>query len=129
MARPRQPQICCSSLCRREIQPFESAVAISCFAQTVGMGKQRTSKSQRYFLCPQCATRIASEKEPSKNAPFDVAIFRILLDLVGAIPDVTEATFRQLNQRRQEILYRPALQEGEILPPVKRLKEGLKEAS
>lgn len=123
MARPRSLQICCSSLCRREIQPDESAVAISCFAQTVGMGKQRTSKSQRYFLCPQCATRIASEKEPSKNAPFDVAIFRILLDLVGAVPDVTEATFAQLQQRRQDILYAPALTEGVVLPPVKRLKE------
>lgn len=123
MARPRQAQICCSSLCRREIQPFESAVAISCFAQTVGMGKQRTSKSQRYFLCPQCATRIASEKEPSKNAPFDVAIFRILLDLVGAVPDVTEATFQQLSQRRRDILYAPALPAPEILPPQKRLKE------
>ena len=124
MARPRNPQICCSSLCRREIQPDESAVAISCFAQTVGRGKQRTSKSQRYFLCPQCATRIASEKEPSKNAPFDVAIFRILLDLVGAVPDVTEATFQQLRQRRKDILYRAELPEGEIiLPPQKRLKE------
>lgn len=123
MARPRAPQVCCSSICRREILPNESAVAISCFAQTVGMGKQRTSKSQRYFLCPQCATRITLEKEPSKNAPFDVAIFRILLDLVGAVPDVTEATFAQLSQRRQEILYTHALPEGEILPPPKRLKE------
>lgn len=86
------------------------------------MGKQRTSKSQRYFLCPQCATRITLEKEPSRNAPFDVAIFRILLDLVGAMPDVTEATFRQLQERRQEILYRPALPEGEIIPPPRRLQ-------
>ncbi len=123
MARPRSPQVCCSSICRREILPHESAVAISCFAQTVGMGKQRTSKSQRYFLCPQCATRITLEKEPSRNAPFDVAIFKILLDLVGAAPDVTEATFQQLSQRRQEILYAPMLPEGEILPPPKRLKE------
>ena len=123
MPRPRTAQICCSSICRREILPNESAVAISCFAQTVGMGKQRTSKSQRYFLCPQCATRITLEKEPSKNAPFDVAIFRILLDLVGASPDVTEATFAQLQERRQAILYQPALPEGEILPPPKRLKE------
>lgn len=125
MARPRQPQICCSSVCRREIQPFESAVAISCFAQTVGMGKQRTSKSQRYFLCPQCATRITLEKEPSRTAPFDQAIFRILLDLVGAVPDVAEATFRQLQQRRQQILYPPALTEGEILVPQKRLREAV----
>jgi hypothetical protein len=123
MARPRQPQICCSSICRRPIQPDESAVAISCFAQTVGMGKQRTSKSQRYFLCPQCATRITLEKEPSKTAPFDQAIFRILLDLVGAAPDVTAATFQQLHERRSQILYPPALPEAEILPPPKRLKE------
>ena len=123
MARPRNPQTCCSSLCRREILPTESAVAISCFAQTVGMGKQRTSKSQRYFLCPQCATRITLEKEPSKNAPFDQAIFRILLDLVGAVPDVSEATFRQLQLRRQEILYPLTLQQGEIISPPKRLKE------
>jgi len=123
MARPRQPQICCSSICRRQIQPEESAVAISCFAQTVGMGKQRTSKSQRYFLCPQCATRITLEKEPSKTAPFDQAIFRILLDLVGAVPDVVTATFEQVQQRRHEILYAPALPAPEIIPPAKRLKE------
>lgn len=123
MARPRAPQICCSSSCRRPISPNESAVAISCFAQTVGMGKQRTSKSQRYFLCPQCATRITLEKEPPKTAPFDQAIFRILLDLVGAVPDVTAATFEQLHERRAQILYPAALPEGEILPPPKRLKE------
>lgn len=89
------------------------------------MGKQRTSKSQRYFLCPQCATRITLEKEPSKTAPFDQAIFRILLDLVGAQPDVTSATFAQLHQRRLDILYPPALPEPEILPPQKRLKEAV----
>lgn len=88
------------------------------------MGKQRTSKSKRYFLCPQCATRITLEKEPPKTAPFDQAIFRILLDLVGAVPDVLTATFEQLQQRRQGILY-PALPEPEILPPTRRLKEAV----
>lgn len=122
MARTRQPQLCCSSICRRPIQPEESCVAISCFAQTSGMGKQRTSKSQRYFLCPQCATRITLEKEPPKTAPFDQAIFRILLDLVGAVPDVVTATFEQVQQRRQDILYPRALPEPEIMPPVKALK-------
>ena len=89
MGRPRQPQICCSSRCLREIQPHEKAVALTCFAQTLGMGKRRTTKSQRLFLCPQCAWRVAGvEKEPSRTAPFDLAIFKVLLDLVGADPDV-----------------------------------------
>ena len=124
MARPRQPQVCCSSLCLREIQPWESGVAISCFAQTIGMaGKRRTSKSQRLYLCPQCANRTVSGKEPSKGAPFDMAIFKILLDLVGADPDVAHEAWKQLQERRQTVLYSTALPEGEVLPPQKRLKE------
>lgn len=123
MARPRQPQICCSSRCLRAIEANEKAVALTCFAQTLGMGKRRHSKSERLFLCPQCAYRVASvEKEPSKTAPFDLAIFRVLLDLVGAEPDVAQAGWEQLKKKREEILTQPALL-GEVLPPVKRLKE------
>jgi hypothetical protein len=123
MARPRQPQICCASQCLREIQPTESGVAITAFAQTLGMGKRRTSKSERLYLCPQCANRTVSGKEPSKTAPFDIAIFKILLDLVGAAPDVAHEAWKQLQQRRQELLYTGELPEGEVLPPLKRLKE------
>lgn len=123
MGRPRQPQICCSSRCLREIGPTEKAVALTCFAQTLGMGKRRSSKSERLFLCPQCAYRVAGvEKEPSKTAPFDLAIFKVLLDLVGAEPDVAQAGWEQLKRRRAELLC-PALPEGEVLPPPKRLKE------
>lgn len=126
MARPRPTRLCCSSRCLRTIHPDESAVALTIFSQTVGMGKQRTSKSERLYLCPQCATRtVTSEKEPPKSAPFDVAIFRVLLDLVGAQPDVAEEAFKQLQKRRQDILYSPALTEGEVLPP----ERGLKAAS
>jgi len=124
MARPRQAQICCSSRCLREITPNEKAVALTCFAQTLGMGKRRTSKSERLFLCPQCAYRVSSvEKEPSKTAPFDLAIFRVLLDLVGADPDVAQAGWEQLQRRRKELLYTPELPQAEILPPPRRLKE------
>lgn len=127
MARPRSTQICCASVCLREILPHEKGVAITAFAQTLGMGKRRTSKSQRLFLCPQCANRTVSGKEPSKTAPFDIAIFNILLDLVGADPDVAHAAWEQLQQRRKDALYDPAkpqLLEGEYLPPApKRLKE------
>jgi len=125
MGRPRQPQICCSSKCLREIQPTEKAVALTCFAQTLGMGKRRSSKSERLFLCPQCAHRVAGvEKEPPRTAPFDLAIFKVLLDLVGADPDVAQASWELLQQRRQALLYAtPQLTEGEILPPPRRLKE------
>lgn len=123
MPRQRELQVCCSSICLRTIQPDESAVEIRCFARTHGMGKRRTSKSEQLFLCPQCANRTVSGKEPSKTAPFDIAIFKILLDLVGAEGDVAHEAWKQLQQRRQEILYAPALPEGVILPPTKRLKE------
>lgn len=84
----------------------------------MGMGKRRSSKSERLYLCPQCAYRVASaEKEPSKTAPFDLAIFRVLLDLVGADPDVAEAGYEQLQRRRQEFLYAAALPAPEIIPP------------
>jgi hypothetical protein len=120
--RPRQAQTCCSAKCRREIQPWEKGVAVTLFAQTLGMGKRRTSKSERLHLCPQCAFRVASETQPSKTAPVDLAFFRILLDIAGLDPAVAEATFEQLSQRRQELLYPHALPEPEILPPAKALK-------
>jgi hypothetical protein len=123
MGRPRALQICCSSRCLREIQPQEKAVALTCFAQTMGMGKRRSSKSERLYLCPQCAYRVAGvEKEPTKAAPFDLAIFKVLLDLVGADPDVAQAGWEQLRERRNEILTPPALTQGEVLPPAKALK-------
>jgi hypothetical protein len=124
MPRVRLSQICCSSRCLRQIDPSESAVEIRCFARTHGMGKRRTSKSESLFLCPQCATRtVTVEKEPPRSAPFDVAIFKILLDLVGADPDVAQEAWKQLQQRRQDVLYGPSLPEGEILPPERRLRE------
>jgi hypothetical protein len=126
MARPRQPQTCCASLCLRDIAPDEKGVVITMFCETFGTGKRRHSKAQRLALCPQCATRTVSGKEPSKTEPFNMAVFRTLLDLVGAEADVVHATFEQLHQRREEILYgqkHPELPEAEILPPVKRLRE------
>ena len=44
MGRPRQVQICCSSKCLREIQPHEKAVALTCFAQTLGMGDRKSTR-------------------------------------------------------------------------------------
>ena len=119
--RPRQAQICCSSKCQRVIGPDEKGVAVTLFAQTMGMGQRRTSKSERLYLCPQCAMRIAMENEPSKAAPVDRAYFRIMLDLGGSGTDVVQAAGEQLEKRRQELLYPPALAEQEIIPPPRRL--------
>jgi hypothetical protein len=126
MPRPRQPQICCSSACRREIQSWEKGVAITMFARTLGMGKQRTSKSERLFVCPQCAMRISLEKEPPKTAPVDAAFFHVLLDLAGSeLMDVVIAAGEMLQERRQRLLYPPALPAPEILAPVKRLSTAI----
>jgi hypothetical protein len=86
------------------------------------MGKRRSSKSERLYLCPQCAARIAMENEPSRSAPVDRAYFRIMLDLGGSGSDIMQAAGEVLEKRRQEILYPPALPEGEILPPTRALK-------
>jgi hypothetical protein len=123
MARPRAPQVCASSKCQREILPHEKGVAVTLFAQTMGMGKRRTSKSERIYLCPQCALRVATENEPPKSAPVDRAYFRIMLDLGGSGMDIVQAAGECLERRRQEILYPTALPAPEILPPPKRLKE------
>jgi hypothetical protein len=123
MARPKQPQRCSSSICRREIQPWEKGVEFVIFGRTWGMKQRRTSKSERLFLCPQCSTRTATGKIPSVLDPVELAFFRVNLDLNGSEPDVVEATFEQLSQRRRELLFPTALPEGEILPPPKRLKE------
>jgi len=122
MARPKQSQTCCSSLCRREIQPWEKGIEFVIFGRTSGMGKRRTSKSERLFLCPQCSTRNATGKQPSPHDPVELAFFKVNLDLNGSEPDVIRATFEQLQQRRQDVIYPPALPEAEILPPAKQLK-------
>ena len=105
MARPRQLQLCCSARCLREIQPNEKAVSLTFFAETLGMGARRKSKSERLFLCPQCAYRVAAvDRKPRRSSPFDLAIFKVLLDLVGADPDVAQAGWEQLQRRRKEII-------------------------
>src|SRR4051794_41061402 len=109
MARPRAAQICCCSKCQREILTNEKGIAVTIFAQTMGMGKRRTSKSERIYLCPQCAIRVATENEPPKPSPVDLPYFRIMLDLAGSGADVVQAVGECHKRRRQEILYPPAL--------------------
>jgi hypothetical protein len=124
MGRPRQLQVCCYPKCRQEIQPHEKGIAVTLWAETLGMGVRKKSKSERFYLCPQCAFRVASESMPSKSEPVELAYFKIMLDLAGFDPSVAAATFEQLQQRRHNILYMPAPPKQQVLPPEKQLKEG-----
>jgi hypothetical protein len=48
----------------------------------------------------------------------------LLTTWIGADPDVAQAGWELLQRRRKSLLYeQPQLAEGEVLPPVKRLKE------
>jgi hypothetical protein len=128
MARPSQPRTCSAPICRRPILSNEKAIAVSLLGQTVGMGPQHTAKTQRIYLCPQCALRYATGKMPSTRDPVELAFFKLILDLAGRWPVVTEAAFEQLAGRRQNVLYPETLTEvvegkGEVLPPERRLKE------
>jgi len=125
MARPSQPRICSSSICRRPILSGEKAIAVSLLGQTVGLGAQHTSKTQRIYLCPQCVLRAAMGKMPSQRDPVELAFFKIVLDLAGSWPEVTQAAFQQLEGRRQEVLYPETMKqivEGEVVPEPRRLK-------
>ncbi len=117
MARPSQPHNCCQPSCHRPILSNEKAIAVTLLARTVGMGSQRSSKSQLIYLCPQCAFRYATGRTP--RDPVQLAFFKIVLDLAGQWRDVTEAAFQQLEGRRQEVLYpetmKQVLLEGEAL--------------
>jgi hypothetical protein len=110
----RKPQICI--VCKEPIETNQSAVGISLFSQTVGMGKQRTSKSERLYLCPQCALHAAIGQEPPKSQPFNVAAYKILRYLIAADPDVMGEAFKELRHS----LTLPVGQ-VEVLPPARRL--------
>lgn len=115
----RKNEICVR--CRCQIEPQMPAVAISLFCQTLGMGKRRASKSERIYLCPQCATVTAMGDEPPKGQPLNVAAYRIIRNLVGNDPSVVGKAWEELS--RELTAEPPALEPAEILPPSKRLKE------
>lgn len=107
--------------CHEKIERHESAVAISLFCQTVGMGKRRASKSERIYLCPQCSVVTAMGDEPPKGQPLNVAAYRIIRNLVGSDPEVAGKAWEELNNA-VGIPTPPALTVGEVLPPARRLR-------
>jgi hypothetical protein len=104
--------------CRAQIEPQESAVGISLFAQTLGMGKRKASKSERIYLCPQCVVTAMGD-EPPKGQPLNVAAYRIIRNLVGSDPAVCGKAWEELSR---SIVPNRTLPEAEILPPARSLK-------
>jgi hypothetical protein len=117
----RKPQTCMK--CDRLIDTNEGAAALSLFYQTVGMGKQRTSKSERLYLCTQCALATAMGSQPGGNHPIEVAAYFALQNLVGTDPGVCAAGYEELHRKVVARLSRreAALPAPEIIPPQKRL--------
>lgn len=109
----RKPQACIG--CARKIETNERAAALSLFSQTVGMGKQRTSKSERLYLCTQCAVVTAMGDPPPRSHPIEVAAYRTLRHLVATDPAVVEAAYVSLH----DAVVTPALPEPEFLPPAR----------
>jgi hypothetical protein len=112
----RKNEVCVR--CRGAIEPQQSAIAISLFAQTLGMGKRKASKSERIYLCPQCAVVTGMGDEPPKGQPLNVAAYRIIRNLVGSDPIVVDKAWQELSQAIAPDA--AALPPAEILPPATR---------
>ena len=116
----RKNEICVR--CRTQIAPDQPALGISIFAQTLGMGtKRKASKSERIYICPQCSVVTAMGDEPPKGQPFNVAVYRVIRNMVGTDGAVVAKAWEELNQA---VITPPGLPTGEVLPPARSLKAG-----
>lgn len=116
----RKNEICIR--CSSQIEPQEPGLAIVLFCQTLGMGKRKTSKSERIYLCPQCAVVTAMGDSPAKSQPINAAAYRQVRNLVGTQPDVVEKAYAELNQCLTNMAME--LPQAEVLPPSRTLKAG-----
>lgn len=114
----RKNEICIR--CARRIEPQEPGLTIVILAYTLGMGKRKSSKSERIYLCPQCAVVTAMGDSPSKSQPINAAAYRQVRNLVGSQPDVVGKAYEELSQA----IAAGELTEGEVLPPSRTLKAG-----
>jgi|ERR1051326_2218599 hypothetical protein len=115
----RKNEICIR--CSGPIRPEEPGLALVLLAQTLGMGKRKSSKSERIYLCSQCAVVTAMGDSPSKSQPINAAAYRQIRGLVATQSDVVNEAWKELN-RRAIADSMPQLPEGEVLPPARSLK-------
>ena len=113
----RKAGCCIRCGCRVEIS--QSAVSILLFCRTVGIAERQTSKTERLYMCSQCASILAMGPKPA-NGAINVSVWQIVRQLVGQDKAVMDKAWEELHQ---EVLSAPlALGEGEVLPPERRLK-------
>lgn len=101
--------------CNSKIAVGDSAVSILLFCRTVGIQDRQTSKTERLYICSQCATRLAMGPKPS-NGAINVAVYNIIRELVGKDPSVVRAAWEELNGTLSHAPER-LLPPGEVLPP------------
>jgi len=117
----RKNEVCIR--CNGPIRPEEPGLALVILAQTLGMGKRKSSKSERIYLCAQCAVVTAMGDSPTKSQPINAAAYRQIRGLVATQSDVVNVAWQELSRRVNAEA--PQLAEGEVLPPAPRvLKAG-----
>jgi hypothetical protein len=80
--------------CNREIEPGQKSVAVYLFAQTVGVRPRQKSTAQRICFCPQCSVSLGMG--PAPEGALNVAAWKMIRDLVGTDPALTEAAWENL---------------------------------
>ena len=80
--------------CNREIEPGQKSVAVYLFAQTVGVRPRQKTNAQRICFCPQCSVSLAMG--PAPEGALNVGAWKMIRDLVGADPALTEAAWENL---------------------------------
>ena len=80
--------------CSRELENGQRAVAVYLFAQTVGVRPRQKSSAQRICFCAQCAVSLAMGPPP--EGALNIAAWKMIRDVVGADPALTEAAWEDL---------------------------------
>lgn len=111
---PRREGSCIS--CQGRIRLGDSAVSILLFCRTVGIQIRQTSKTERLYICSQCATRLAMGSKPT-NGAINVAVYTIIRELVGKDSSVIKAAWQELNEMLTGKADRLLPSPGEVLPP------------
>lgn len=114
-ARKPAPCIGCGAL----VEINHKALVMFLGCQTVGIQPRQKGTSERLYLCSRCTARVALNDKPSKTHPVEIAMYNMILRVVGGDPATMKAAWEHLNQLIRPV---PALPEGEILPPAKALK-------
>lgn len=114
-ARKPAPCIGCGTL----VDINQKALVMFLGCQTVGIQPRQKGTSEKLYLCSRCTARVALNDKPSKSHPVEVAMYNMIVRVVGGDPAVMRAAWEHLQQIIAPV---PALPEMEILPPARSLK-------